>query len=431
MKRPSARRSAPAPLPGARPPLPRLAAALLAAALGLSAAPAAARVDDPACRPAAQGAPLKVALVTSSSGGLIFNSMGHTAIWFSGGPLDEGLVYNWGAYDGTRPDLGPAFLSGQMNFWLADEVWAVQWRRNLRQQRSVVVQVLDVPQAEAQAMLRKLQVEVLPENREFRYHWALDNCATRARDVVNTLVGGQLETALSTPAPWTARHEGARHLSRYPVAAFAWDFMAGPYVDQPLTDWQLGMVPERLMESVQGVVLRDPDGATRPLVTARCDLREGEYSWARPHPLPGWPVAAVTTALSALMVGLGLRPAGAARRLSGAMLGLWGLTAGLLGLITFVMWAISSLDGVGPTYSWLQASPLTLALAAAGLQRARLRAWGPLLRGLTFALAGIGVAGLIFKPLIPQDNLHMVAVFLPPLLGAAALAWRAPGDGRG
>ena len=341
--------------------------------------------------------------------------------------MEEGLVYNWGAYDGTRPDLGPAFLSGQMNFWLADEVWPVQWRRNLRQQRSVVVQVLDVPQPEAARMLRALQIQALPENREFRYHWALDNCATRARDALNTMLGGKLADALAEPVPWTARHEGRRHLSRHPAVAFAWDFMAGPYVDQPLSAWQVGMVPERLMQSVQDVRWAGADGVERPLVTARCDLREGEYSWARPEPLPTWPVALGTTIWGALTLALGLQPTAVARRLSGAMLALWGCAAALLGSAAFGLWAISELDGVGPSLSWLHASPLTFALGVAGVQRLRLRPWGPVLRWAVAALAFGSLLALLLIPLKLQDNAHMSAVFLPPMLAAAVLAWRSPG----
>jgi len=408
------------------------AALLCLGALAAAGAPAEATAAE-ACAPAETGAPLQVALVTSSSGALIFNSMGHTALWFSGGPLQESEVYNWGAYDGMRADLGPAFLRGEMNFWLADEVWPVQWRRNVRQQRSVVVQRLDVPEDAALALLEELQVTVRPENREYRYHWATANCATRARDAIDRLIGGQLATALAHPVPETARFEGARHLSRHPAVAFAWDFMAGPYVDQPLSAYALGMVPERLMDLVQPVQWTDADGRARPLVVERCTLREGEYSWARPTPLPTWPVALLTALGAALMVGLGERgrSSKAARRVAGLMLSAWGLCAGLLGLVTFVLWAISELDGVGPTASWSVANPLTLALVAAGVQLWRGAASGRTLGAITALLAGLGLAGLALSPLIPQDYLHMVAVFLPPLLGAAVLwrgAWRSPAD---
>lgn len=409
------------------------------AARALSALPALALLLAPvggawaaakeACAPAEQGEPLSVALVTSSSGALIFNSMGHTALWFSGGPLQEGEVYNWGAYDGMRADLGPAFLRGEMNFWLADEVWPVQWRRNVRQQRSVVVQRLDVPEAAALALLEELQVTVRPENREYRYHWANANCATRARDAIDRLIGGQLATALDYPVPHTARFEGARHLSRHPVVAFAWDFMAGPYVDQPLSAYALGMVPERLMDLVQPVRWTDGNGVNHDLVIERCTLREGEYSWARPEPLPAWPVALFTAAGAALLLALGEagRQRRAARRVAGLMLGLWGLGAGLLGLVTFVLWGISELDGVGPTASWTVANPLTLALVGAGVKLWRGQTDGRWLGTITAGLAALGGMGLLLSPLIPQDYLHMVAVFWPPLLAAAALwrgAWR-------
>ena len=364
-----------------------------------------------------------MALVSSSSGGMLFNSMGHSGLWFSGGWLDEDEVYNWGAYDGTRKDLGPAFLSGRMMFWVAHEVWPVQWKRNVRQERSVVVQTLDVPSSAVETILRRLEIETRPENREYLYHWAKNNCATRARDIIDEATGGQLKQALSVPVPQTARFEGSRHLARFPESAYAWNFMASAYVDQPLQEWDLGMVPERLMESLAKVQVSYEGSPQRPLVVQTCGLREGKYSWARKEPLPTWPLALGTGGLAllgALLAGRGT----AGRVLAGLGFATWGLLAGLLGTATFILWAISQLDGVGPTENWFQASPLTLLLVWLGLRKARGKPTPRLAARLVLGLAGLGTLGLLLKPLpfLAQANLDMIAVFLPPLL-AAAWVW--------
>ena len=114
---------------------------LLLTALGLTA-PA-----NASCTPARQGDDVRIHVLTTTQGGKIFDGQGHTAIWVSGGSLEDDMVYNWGAFDGRRDDLLPAFLSGRMEFWLAAEVYEVQWRRTVNTDRSLFAQRLERPGA--------------------------------------------------------------------------------------------------------------------------------------------------------------------------------------------------------------------------------------------------------------------------------------------
>ncbi len=378
------------------------------------------------CANAREGEPMKVFLLTTSPGGFLFNSMGHTALSFSGGRLDEPMVFNWGAYDGTRPDLLPAFLSGRMEFWLAGEVWKVQWRRTVKQDRTMVAQELALPPGEAEALLARLEEGYKPENRAYVYHWAKDNCATQARDAVDRATGGAVRAALAGEVPQTARYEGSRHLAPWPVVAWAWRFMAGPYVDLPLTEWDLGMVPERLMHSLDKVRYTR-GGVEIPLVTRSCVLREGGHSWAPAEPLRPWPWIAGGAVLAALTAGLGLGGRGRAARVgAGLLIAVHALWAGFLGLATFVFWSISQLDGVGPTENWLFAGPQTLLLVWAGLRLARGRALGPRALQAVRALGALGLLALPARlnPAWALDNTDMIAAFVPPLLAAVAVLHR-------
>lgn len=402
--------------------------------VALLAAPAVARAG--ACSHARKGEPMKIHLLTTSPGDQVFNSMGHTAISLSGGPLEEAEVYNWGAYNGQTENILSKFLSGRMEFWLANEVWKVQWKRTVRQDRTMVAQELAVPQARAAELLDMLEEEFKPENRNYIYHWAKDNCATRARDVLDEITGGAVKAALDSPVPWSARHEGARHLAQWAPVSFGFNFLASSYLDQPLTEWDVGMVPERLMKSLSKVEVTAgwPDGKPRPLVTETCTLRVGGNAWAPPAPLPTWPPALIGLLLALGGGGLGMVGAGrsgdaggsrAARAGAGALLGASLLFGGVLGTVTLLLWANSDLDGVGPTENWAFAGPQTLLLFGLLVRALRGKAGAGAARAAA-AIAGLGVVYTVLKPVVglPQANWDMVGAFLPAVLAAAAVIWR-------
>lgn len=399
----------------------------LVAGAALAALTASPRVEAGACSHARRGDPLKVHLLTTSPGALIFNSMGHTAISISGGPLKEAEVYNWGAFNGQTQNVLSEFLTGRMEFWLAAEVWKVQWKRTVRQDRTMVAQELNLPQARAAELLDILQEEHKPENRYYVYHYAHDNCATRARDVLDRVTAGALKQALDVPAETTGRFEGSRHLGQWPVVAFGFHFLASSFLDQPLTEWQAGMVPERLMKSLSRVEATEgwPDGRARPLVAETCTLRKGTNHWAREAPLPRWPPALGGLLLAVVGGALSLGATRGRRVAGGVLLGLPLLLGGILGTVTLALWANSDLDGVGPTENWaftgLQSFVVFGLLVRALRDRASTSA-----AGLSAALAAVGLAYPLVKLAagLPQDNWDMVGTFLPALVVAAAVTWR-------
>ncbi len=399
-----------------------LALALLASALLSSPVHA-------ACVPAKKGEPVRIHVLTTSPGGQVFNSQGHSAIWISGGSFENDMVYNWGAFDGRRPDLLPAFLSGRMEFWLAGEVYEVQWKRTQMGDRTLVAQQLMLPPGAGERIANMLLKEAKPENRDYIYHYANNNCATRVRDVVDQAIGGELKSQTMGIVDWTGRFDGGRNLAPWPHVWFAWDFMVSRYLDQPLTEWDAGMVPERLMATLEKITYTKgwDDGAPRKLVKETCLLRKGGYSWAREEPLPYWPITLGSLAASGLLFGLG-RMRQTSRlmgRLAAVIAGPPLLFLAFLGTATFGLWAMSDLEGVGPSENWLLGSPLTWLLVGPLVALLRGRPMGSIARKSAFLLAVIGVLAVLVKPIpgFDQQNLGPISVWLPMLLAVAGLAY--------
>jgi hypothetical protein len=385
--------------------------------------PAAAADPVQVCEPGAVGAPsaeLRVHVVSAAPGWDLMSSMGHTVLLFSGGNVTEPVAYNWGLFEGTDQGLVVPFLRGTLPYHVGAVPWSAFWEANVGHGRTLVAQRLQLDPGAAEALLALSEDAAAPEHRSYRYHWADANCATKVRDALDDVTGGALRRALDHPVDTTPRIEGSRHLWRWGPVRFAWRFVTSDRLDAPLTAWERAMVPEHLMRALEEVTV---DG--RPLVAETCAVSVGLFGWApeRLPPSPVLPAAGAMVAIAAL---------GASRRhdprprLAGWIVGLWGLLLAVIGTSSLALWAVSDLDGLGPTENWLLAGPQSWVLVAVGWRLARGRLPG---RAGTAACWAVGAAGvacalLDLLPGVDQANADMLLALLPGLLGCVAAVSR-------
>src|SRR5687767_10144508 len=86
--------------------------------------------------------------------------------------------------------------------------------------RGVSSQWLDLSDEEATRLAAKLAVNAMPENARYRYQYFTDNCATRVRDALDSVLGGILRPQLEARSTGnTFRSEAVRLAS---PAAWMW-----------------------------------------------------------------------------------------------------------------------------------------------------------------------------------------------------------------
>ncbi|MCB9689441.1 MAG: DUF4105 domain-containing protein [Alphaproteobacteria bacterium] len=343
-----------------------------------------------------------VSLVTIAPGGDLFSSMGHTALVFEGGWLQQPEAYDWGAFH-QSPDAMLLFLRGELPYFLHHQRWTRLVAKTADQRRTMLVQRLDLPEDVVLGLLERVEAESAPDRRDYTYRWDTANCSTRARDALDTATDGRLRSLLGHPVDATARTEGARHLWRWPIPAFAWRFVTSHALDRPLDGWAWSMVPQRLMEELDAT----------DLVAERC-VAEAAYGFAPAEPPARWPWVIPGLLGSAVLLAARGRP-----RLTGALIAVYGLVLALLGTSSFLLWTVTGLPGVGPTANWLLAGPQSWAWLAVGWRRTR----GPLTggwRALVAALAALGASSPLVL-LVPghADTTEQIAAFLPGLIACA------------
>ena len=158
-------------------------------------------------------------------------------------------------------------------------------------------QELDLEPARKVRLARLLRTATLPENRAYPYRYYLNNCSTKLRDALDTVLDGALRAATDhTPTGATWRKHTRRLSASHPLGYLGIDLVLGPKGDELTNRWQEMWVPMKLRDTAGALFLTRADGSRTPLVRS-------EELWVdstREHE----PVAAPSLTPLFLLVGL-------------------------------------------------------------------------------------------------------------------------------
>ena len=99
-------------------------------------------------------------------------------------------VYNFGMFSFSKPNFVYRFVKGETDYALAGYPFEYFIPEYVERNSKVVEQVLNLSQRQAESLYLQLEWLRLPQNREYRYNYVLDNCATRPRDMIEKVTGG-------------------------------------------------------------------------------------------------------------------------------------------------------------------------------------------------------------------------------------------------
>ena len=154
--------------------------------------------------------------------------------------------------------------------------------------RRVWAQELALSPAAKAGLLQLLRTAAAPRNRFYRYDYFLNNCSTKLRDVLDTVLDGQLGAAtkeVESGASW--RYHTRRLTAPDPLLYLGIHFIMGPRGYEPTTLWQDMWAPMKLRDTVGALVVTGSDGSRTPLVLSE-ELWEDsarEYPRVRPPSL--------------------------------------------------------------------------------------------------------------------------------------------------
>jgi hypothetical protein len=387
------------------------------------AAPTVAAAPAPPSPPAAAPDPLSIYVVTFGPGDHPFFKFGHDALLVRDRASGQERVYNFGTFR-FEPGLIGEFLQGRLTYWLSVSPLAPTMASYERENRTIVLQELALPPDVKRELVARLDVNALPQNRDYKYDYFLDNCSTRVRDAVDRATGGALHAVARAPGRLTLRDQALRMTADVVPLYLALDLVLAGSTDRPIDRWAEMYIPEELERSLRAVVVKGPAGP-RPLVASE----QTAFAANRPPP-PEQPPARF---LPLLLVGLGIglvfvalgwaaptRPA--VRVLLGLAVSVWGLLVGFIGCFLVYAWAMTDHVVAHRNENIFLCAPWAVALlvlgvgVALGWRGATRNALRVAVASMMLALLGWGLKAL---PAFHQHNASLIALLLPPWFGMA------------
>jgi len=203
----------------------------------------------------------EISVLTVGPGTALYDRFGHSAFRVKDTINNIDWTFNYGTYDFNAPNFYGKFVRGQLLYSLSAGYFSGFINHYKKQNRSVRQQVLNLDSAQKARLFSFLMWNARPENKDYRYDFFYDNCATRIRDVLVSNLGDQLNyTAVFDPAPMSFRQLIQAQVPYNDWGSLGMDIAIGAVVDVPATPWQFQFLPKYVAEAHAAATIESPAG---------------------------------------------------------------------------------------------------------------------------------------------------------------------------
>lgn len=312
----------------------------------------------------------QVSLITVGPGGDLYSSFGHSLFWFSDPAKGIDASYNYGSFTFQTENFYLKFLRGTLPYKIDKGPLDPQVYYWQHENRSVAQQVLNLSVAQKQKLYVLLEENYRPENREYRYRFFYDNCATRLQDMLLAACGDSIAYEGYTHETRTFREWIDKYAHRQkPWADFGMDLAIGKTADKAATPMQATFLPDNLRDAFADARVTTTGGESAPLVAATHVI----YT-ATPRQAPGFLTPMVFFWLLALLTGLFTLWQLRNHKINFTFDKILFIASAIAGTILLLLWFGTDHEDTVLNWDILWASPI-LFIIAAGLSRKKKKAW--------------------------------------------------------
>ena len=296
----------------------------------------------------------KISIITGSPGNELYSTFGHTAIRILDPVNDVDIVFNFGTFDFNTPYFYWKFARGSLNYKLAIEPYESFYADYVRDQRSLKEQELNISLAEKNNMFNALFNNAKPENREYKYHFFYDNCATRVRDVI----ADNITCTLQYPEQeyigiMTYRDAIAKYLEEKPWTKFGLDLILGQPTDDLVDEKTVQFLPDYLMEQFSKT--KRIEGGFYMVSNAN-SIFNAEKHYKRGTKIKPLVVLIIIAVIVLLISRSDFRKKNCSFWIDFILF----MSVGLLGTLIVFLWFFTSHSVTGPNWNILWANPLLI-----------------------------------------------------------------------
>ncbi|WP_456458172.1 lipoprotein N-acyltransferase Lnb domain-containing protein [Reichenbachiella sp.] len=198
----------------------------------------------------------------------LYSAFGHSAFRVSDPANRIDLVFNYGIFDFDQPNFYLNFTKGKLYYKLGTGNYENYKRYYFREDRSWREHVLNINQADKQAIFDFLINNAKPENANYYYNYCYDNCATRMRDVIDLTLGDRIQYDYSYASDSLSfRDLMDKYLAYQPWGDLGIDICLGAEIDETADGFHYQYMPLYLEEALKTATLKT-DSATVPVIAS-------------------------------------------------------------------------------------------------------------------------------------------------------------------
>lgn len=302
------------------------------------------------------GAP-RVSLLTVGPGNQMYQLEGHSALRIITDDGDDWVV-NWGIFDFNSPNFAYRFVKGETDYSIGITRMSYFLADYSHSGRYVVEQPLYLSAIEAEEVKRLVDINLLPENRKYRYNYLRDNCATRPLAIIEKALsadGAHLEI-LMDDEPTTIREEMRRYHAEFPKYQMFIDFALGSGIDKEATIRERAFAPLFLEELVANSNIVSSDGTPRPLAGKATTLLHAKFDTPTESGIPATIIISIIF-ISAILVTLRDLKKGTVSKWYDAI---FYSIIGISGIVLVFLVFISEHEATSPNINLMWVNPLSL-----------------------------------------------------------------------
>ncbi|MUH36614.1 DUF4105 domain-containing protein [Zobellia amurskyensis] len=193
----------------------------------------------------------KISVITCGPGSELYSTFGHSAIRVEDSSLGINAVYNYGTFDFTTPNFYMKFTRGKLEYTLARQSFPYFLKEYEYENRWVNSQQLKLTLAQRQELFNFLETNYLPENRDYKYDFFYNNCATKIWDVLKEVYGDKLVFNEAYQETLFTHRELIRQKVRINSwSGFGIDLALGSVIDDVATAKEHMFLPDYIMKQL-------------------------------------------------------------------------------------------------------------------------------------------------------------------------------------
>lgn len=301
----------------------------------------------------------EISILTIGPGAELYDKFGHSAFRIQDSQIGEDVVFNYGVYDFNTPNFYTKFARGKLLYELGVSYYQPFFESYVAQNRWVKEQTLNLTQAEKQALSDFLWNNARPENKQYKYDFFYDNCATKIRDVIQNILGDKLEfKADHITQSFTFRQLIQQNLQANSWGSVGIDIALGAIIDKEAKPIEYQFLPQYVFEAAAHATI-NRNGRSESLVKTTNVLYENKPTDTRTNFLLS-PLF-ILGIVGLLIVGITLYDYKRERRSRYLDVFLLGFT-GLIGIFIILLWFATDHTATAYNYNLLWAFPISLVL---------------------------------------------------------------------